>query len=73
MFEEHKLLEGGVEVGKNIDYETLFHYLKGRQEERRMTPADASNDDLIHEMISNIEINEDPKPEGWKKIHEKKN
>jgi hypothetical protein len=38
-----------------------------------MTPTDASNDDKIHQMISNIHIDEDPKPEGWKKIHENKN
>ena len=31
-----------------------------------MTPADASNDDKIHDLISNITINEDPIPEGWR-------
>lgn len=64
-FEEHKMFDDNISFEKNVDYESLFHYLKVRQEERRMTPADALNDDKIHGMISNITIEEDPTAEGW--------
>ena len=55
MFQEHQVLDDdGVDLGKKVEFEAMFHYLKSKNDDRRLTPLDASIDDKINSLITNV-------------------
>lgn len=53
---------------QKIQYEELLHYLKKKVEERRVSTYEEINDDKINKMIERAKIQEDPKPEGFRRV-----
>jgi hypothetical protein len=45
-----------------------LHYLKKKVEERRVSTYEEINDDKINKMIERAKIQEDPKPEGFRRV-----
>lgn len=55
-------------LDSKVEYEQLLHYLRKKVEERRLSTFEEINDDKINQVIRRVGIQEDPRPEGFRRL-----
>lgn len=68
IFDQHRTIQEEVILDSKVEYEQLLHYLRKKVEERRLSTFEEINDDKINELIKRVGIQEDPTPEGFKRL-----